>query len=93
VTTYTAADAQTILERLATERAIVPLTDPVAIGNLLAAVADAYHNVAAHAVELDSRLVAIRQTVFPHLWEKTQRGDLARDVEAEADPHPENDAA
>jgi hypothetical protein len=27
--------------------------------------------------------------VLPHLREPGQRGELARDVEAEADPHPE----
>jgi predicted transcriptional regulator len=49
--------------------------------------------LARRVAELEERLTAIRQTVFPHLREQTRRGELARDVEAEADPHPEPGAA
>lgn len=52
-----------------------------------------FANVFAERDELRRRLAAIRQTVAPHLTEQTQRGELARDVEAEADPHPEPDPA
>jgi predicted transcriptional regulator len=93
VTTYSTEDAKAILERLTTERAVIPLTDPVTIGNLLTAIADAYNNIARSNAELGERLTAIRQTVFPHLREQTQRGELARDVEAEADPQREEVAS
>jgi hypothetical protein len=94
VTTYSPQDARDAIAGLIDTGDVIPLHATPA---LLEQVANDALQVGAdlrrERDELLERLRAIRQTVFPHLREPTQRGDLARTVEAEADPHPEPGAA
>jgi hypothetical protein len=89
VTAYSTDGARDAIAGLVGAGAAVPLTDPVRIAEVVDGARQAYADVCKERDELTERLRAIRQTAFPYLRERTPRGELARDVEAEADPHPE----
>lgn len=83
------ADTKAALARLTEEGKAIILTRPAQVATVLDGSLEECARLAAENAELRERLQAIRQTVFPYLREPNQRGDLARDVEAEADPQPE----
>jgi hypothetical protein len=86
VTERNLADTKAAVARLVERGQAIVLPDPVHVGAVLDGTIE---RLMAENAELRERLRAIRQTVLPHLREPGQRGELARDVEAEADPHPE----
>jgi hypothetical protein len=87
------------LAKLAEDGTLVHLADPMRLGVVLDGSLEECARLAHRVAELEERLRAIRQTVFPYLRERTphgeltRRGELACDVEAEADPHPEPEVA
>jgi hypothetical protein len=93
VTTYSTDDAQDAIAGLVGTGVAVPLDDPILVADVIDGAQRAYADIRKENDELLERLRAIRQTVFPHLRDPGQRGELARDVEAEADPHPEPEVA
>lgn len=89
MTAYSTDETRDAIAGLVGTGAAVPLTDPVIVAEVMDGARQAYADVCKERDELAERLRAIRQTTFPYLRERTPRGELARDVEAEADPHPE----
>jgi hypothetical protein len=93
------SDIAAKLAKLAEDGTLVHLTDPMPLGVILDGSLEECARLAHRVAELEERLRAIRQTVFPYLRERTPHGEstrrreLALDVEAEADPHPEPGAA
>jgi hypothetical protein len=79
MTTYSTDDARTALAGLIAKGDAVTLADPILIGDILT-------EVLTRCATLEQRITAARQDVFPYLRERSQRGELAMNVEAALAP-------
>jgi hypothetical protein len=89
VTDFAKADAKAALARLEEERKAIIVTRPAQLASILDGSLEECARLAAENAELRERIRAARQDVFPLLRTTGLIGELARNVEAALDPHPE----